>query len=160
MSFVLLYWRYIVMAVLAGAAAVQTLRLDHAKVEYARLESEYGQFKATVAAMGEKAKKEAAEKEAADRKRKDDADAENAKVRRDLAGVYDAYRRLRDSRSTGGGILPSAPAGAPSAATAAFDRGRLDSALSAFDRGVTGLLEEGDRAIADLDTARRWAQSR
>lgn len=140
----------VVIAGLGVALKVQTSRLDAVRAEYAA-------FRAQVEALGEAAKREAARIEAADKDRKGKADAENAKTKRDLAGLYTAYGKLRDSRS-GSGILPAAAPGAASPATAAFDRAALDRALSGFDRGVTGLLAEGDAAIADLDTARRWAQ--
>ena len=160
MTFLLANWRLVLLAVLIGAIGVQTWRLDRSQKAYASLQAEFEQFKGAVAALGEAAKKKAAEQESADKTKKEQADAENAKTRRDLAGIYAAYRSLRDSRGSGGSLLPAAPSGSTSPATAAFDRTGLDRALSEFDRGVTGLLEQGDQAIADLDSAKFWAQGR
>jgi len=157
MTFLLANWRLVLLAVLIGAIGVQSWRLDRSQKAYASLEAEFEQFKGSVKALGEKAKADAALQQAKDSERKAKSDAENAKTRRDLAGVYDAYRRLRDSRS-GGSLLPTTPSGSASPATASFDRTGLDRALSEFDRGVTGLLEQGDQAITDLNTAKAWAQ--
>ena len=110
---------------------------------------------------GEKAKEAARVKEMADKLAKDTADAENLKTKKDLDSLYAAYRSLRDQRArSGSGLLPAPPSGSASPATASFDRSALDNALSGFDKGVTGLIREGDQAIADLNTARTWAQKR
>ena len=133
-----------------GAWKIQTGRLDTVKAEY-------NVFKGGVAALGEQAKANAARIEAENKLRKGVADAENDKTKRDLAGMYAAYRSLRDTRSPGGSLLPATPADSASPAVAAFDRTGLDRALSDFDQSVTGLIEQGDEAIADLNTAKRWA---
>lgn len=146
-----------VVAAVAGFGAYQMHKYD--QVKYAALQSQFDTFRGGVAALGEQAKVDAAKTDAANKLNKDRADNENAKSRRDLDALYAAYRSLRDSRArSGGGLLPSAPAGASSPDVAAFDRQALDRALSGFDRGVEVLLREGDQAIADLDTAKRWAK--
>ena len=161
MPFLIANWRWIALGLaLVAAAAFGAYRMHrHDQIAYDALQAQFEAFKSKTAALGEAAKAVAAAKEAADKERKDKADAENAKTRRDLAGVYAAYRSLRDSRS-GGSLLPQAASGTASPATAAFDRTGLDRALSGFDRGVTGLLEQGDQAIADLNTAKAWAQGK
>lgn len=108
-------------------------------------------------ATNELARKRAIAKDEENRIAKEKADAQNAKSRRDLDGLYAAYRSLRD-QPRHGSLLPAAPSGAASPATATFDRASLDRALSGFDKGVTGLLSEGDAAIVDLNTAKRWAR--
>ena len=81
--------------------------------------------------------KEAADKvDETNRQTKEKADAANAKTKRDLAGLYDAYRSLRDQRRNGS-LLPEAPAGSPSPERITFDRKGFDSAISGFDQGVT-----------------------
>ena len=139
----------LVISGLGVALKVQTARLDAAKAEYAA-------FVAQTKAVGEAAEKAAKLKEAEDKKRKEDADAETARVRRDLAGVYDAYKRLRDSPSRR--TFSEAGGTAASPARACLDAAAANRALQAFDAGVAGLLEEGDRAIVDVNTARRWAK--
>lgn len=140
----------VVILVLGAAVKVQTSRLESVKNEYA-------QFKATTEALGKAAEVAKKKQEADDKEKKGKADAENAKTKRDLASLYDAYRSLRDQRARSG-FVPQAPSGATSAATASFDRGALDNALRGFDKGVAGLLREGDEAIADLNTAKEWAR--
>ena len=142
----------VVIAGLGIALKVQTSRLAAVKAEYA-------QFKGGVEALGKAAELAAKTKEAEDAVNKEKADAQNAKTKRDLAGLYAAYGSLRDQRARGS-LLPEAAAGAASPGRISFDRAGFDSALSGFDKGVTGLLEIGDQGIADLDTARRWAQGR
>ena len=142
----------VVIAGLGIALKVQTSRLDAVRAEYA-------QVKGGVEALGHAAELAAKTKEAEDAVKKEKADAQNAKTKRDLAGLYAAYGSLRDQRARGS-LLPEAAPGASSAVRIAFDRAGFDSALSGFDKGVTGLLAEGDGAIADLNTAREWARGR
>jgi len=83
-------------------------------------------------ATNELARKRALAKDAENRKAKENADAQNAKSRRDLDGLYAAYRSLRDQRQRS--LLPAAPATAASP-----DRITLDRA--ALDRGMELLME-------------------
>ena len=131
------------------------------KREHADLQpkiDELEKWKADAITAGEKAEQEKLAKEADDKKRKEESDAENAKTRRDLAGVYDAYRKLRDSRSAGSGGLSAPSPSAASPDRTCFDPAKLGAALRRLDEGVLGIAETGDKAIADLDTAKRWAQ--
>ena len=88
------------------------------------------------------------------KKDKERADNEN-KVNR--GRITSLSNQLRDARSARSYLPPAAP-GSTSPATIAFDRAALDAAIRRLDTGVQGLIDEGDAAIADLDTARRWAQ--
>ena len=74
----------VLIAALGIALKVQTGRLDAAKAEYAA-------FKVKVEILGEQAEKAAKTRELEDLATKKRADDENAKKKRDLAGVYDAY---------------------------------------------------------------------
>lgn len=132
------------------------------KVQSARLEScqnEYATFKAEVKALGEAAIRAAKQRELDDQKRKEQADAENAKTRRDMAGVYDAYKRLRDQRAAGG-FLPPAASGSSRPDRACFERAELERTLGTIDAGGAGIAKEGDEARIDLDTAKRWSATR
>jgi len=160
MTFLLANWRLVLLAVLLGVIGVQTWRLDRSQAEFKALEASFEQFKGSVRALGEKAKADVALQQAKDNERKAKSDAENSKTRRDLSGVYAAYRSLRDSRSSGGGGL-SAPGHAPGdPSRTCFDSAKFGAALRRLDEGVLGIAETGDQAIADLDSARRWAQGR
>ncbi len=143
---------------LAGNALLSKLYVG-AKQDVARVEQAYASFKAQVQVEGEAAQKKANEEIAAHKLAKEKADAENVKTKSDLVGVYTAYRSLRDQRSrAGSGFLSPAAPGSASPENITLNRTGLDSALSGFDKGVTGLLEQGDQAIADLNTAKTWAQ--
>lgn len=136
----------LVILAMGVALKIQTARLEAVKTEYA-------QFQANVASLGEIAKNEAAKKEAADKSRKAKADAEN---RRTIADLHTHIVSLRNARP-GGGIVPGAPTTSRSPDRATFDRAELERTLRAFDTGVAGLIAEGDEARINLDTARRWA---
>lgn len=140
----------VVIAGLGIALKVQTSRLDAVRAEYAG-------FVAQTKAIGEAAEKAARQKEVDDRKRKEAADADLNRARRDLAGLADAYRGLREQRARGG-FLPAPAPGAGSAARACFDRAELERTLGAIDAGGGRIAEEGDQARLGLDAAKRWAQ--
>lgn len=137
---------------LGVALKIQSARLDTCKAEYAT-------FKAEVKVLGDAAVKAAKERDAADKVKKEKADVQNAKSRRDLDGLYAAYRGLRDSRSRSGG-LSEAPTFAPSADRSCFNSAKFVGAVENLETGVLTILERGDGAIVDLDGARAWAQER
>lgn len=147
----------------ALAAGVVILGLGVAlKIQSSRLESckaEYAQFRAEVKVLGEAAIKAAKAREAEDKSRKEKADVQNAKSRRDLDGIYAAYRSLRDSR-TSSSRLPEAPAGSRRADLACFNRAELAGSMGILEEGVPRITEQGDAARLDLDTAKAWAQGR
>ena len=87
------------------------------------------------------------------KKDKEKADNENKVSRSRIASLSS---QLRDARS--GSYLPPATAGSASPATITLDRTALDAAIRRLDAGVQGLIDEGDQAVIDLDTAKRWAQ--
>ena len=88
------------------------------------------------------------------KKDKEKADNENKVSRSRISSLSN---QLRDARRATSYLPPAAP-GSPSPATIAFDRAALDAAIRRLDAGIQGLIDEGDAAIADLDTAKRWAQ--
>lgn len=126
----------------------------HDKKAYDKLNNTYLTFKAGVEVLGKQAIKEKAAKEAADKQRKENADKENTKLQTDLAA---ANKRLRDTRASGG-YLPPASAASKRPEVATINRTEFESAVKRLDAGVSGLVEKGDQARVDLDTARRWAQ--
>ena len=124
----------VVIVALGIAVKVQTSRLDAVKAEYA-------QFKGGIEALGKAAELAAKAKEAADKENKEKADAQNAKTKADLAGVYAAYRSLRDQRARGS-LLPEAAPGSASPDRITFDRAGFDSALSGFERALQDSLQK------------------
>ena len=136
-----------VMLGLVVALKVQTHRLESLRAEYA-------EFKANVEAIGKAAEKTAKDKEAKDKSNKEKADAEKKRLTADLAA---ALKRVRDSRSSGGGLSAPAPA-ADSADRTCFDPAKLATALRNLDAGILGIVESGSQAVSDLDTAKSWAE--
>jgi hypothetical protein len=111
-------------------------------------------FQAKVEALGEEAKKRVKEQEAKDKLKKEQADRENQVSSKRIA---DLSRQLRESRSAKRYVPPAAP-GSASPDRATFDRAELDGAIRRLDAGVQGLIDEGDTAVTDLNTARKWAK--
>ena len=137
----------LLVAGLGAAVKGQTSRLDTVRQEYA-------EFRAEVRAMGEAAQKAADTQKAADKLKKERADAYNKKV---VADLNTTVKRLRDERA-GSDFLPPTPAGSRSPETAAFNRPLLERAIRDFDKGVQGLVDEGSKAVIDLNTAKDWVK--
>lgn len=150
-------WRLVAagLALAAAAAFGATLMHKHDQKRYDALQARYETFVDKTMAEGAKAKKDAADKDAVYLKRKEEADAQNSAALATLAGTI---KRLRDARS-GSGFVPQAAACPGSPERAGFDRAELERALRTFDQEVQGLVDEGSRAVVDLDTAKKWAQS-
>lgn len=111
-------------------------------------------FRAKVELLGEQAKQKAKEQEAKDKLKKEQADSEN-KVSSDRIATLS--RQLRDERSRTR-YLPAPAPGSASPDRISFDRAELERAIQFLDGEVSGLFAEGDKAIVDLNTARRWAK--
>lgn len=145
------YWYVLVIAAallaLGGWGLKMKSERDAARVEYA-------DYRKTIAEGAVKAAEAALKKTIADQRKRDEADAENLRLQRDLAA---ATRRLRDARATGS-LVPAAASCPERPASACFNRDALERALRDFDAGIQGLVDEGGRAVIDLDTARRWAE--
>ena len=131
----------------SGAWVVQGWRLD-------ALQGRFDLFVGQVKAEGEKAAIESLAITKANERRKEQADHENIAA---LAALRADNLRLRNAR-TGGSFLPAAAAGAQSPDRIIFDRSELESAIRRLDVGVSGVIEQGDEARVNLDSARRWAQ--
>ena len=103
-----------------------------------------------------KAELQARAKEMADKLKKDTADAENKATVDRLNATIGKLRADADRRRAS--FLPAAPTASPSADTACFSRPEFVGAYGALLQGVRGLADEGSKAVADLDTAKKWAQ--
>lgn len=152
----------VVILALGVAVKVQTSRLEVAKQEFATFKAE---VKVLGDAQNEKTRLQDIENrktEAAAKLRKDKSDAENQRVKANLAGVYAAYRSLRDGNSGSGKLPNSAGAAtfAPSAARSCFDSPEFIGAIRSLETGILGITQQGDQAIVDLNTARKWAQDK
>ncbi len=131
---------------LTVALRIQSSRLASVKAEYAT-------FQMQVKAAGDIAEAKARAKEKTDLANKEKVDAENKKT---VAALRAESERLRNSR-TSVSFLPPNPTGTPSTNVTA-DRAKLEAALRAFDTDVAQLVDRGDQAIADLNSAKDWAR--
>jgi hypothetical protein len=127
------------------ALKVQTARLDATKQEYAG-------FVAKVKAEGEAAQARVKARETEDKLLKEKADAENKRLRTDLAATT---QRLRDAGTRFSAVSRLAPT-AQRSDLACFDRAELDAAVGGYQSAILGLVEKGAEAALDLDAVRRW----
>lgn len=142
--------------VLGGYGYIQTKRLDSCKEEHSR-------FVAQVEILGKSQAEKAREADAANQSRKEQADAEINRKKRDLDNLYSAYSSLRNSRSYSSPVPPASPA-AKDPDSACFDRKTLDRRLADADgilqEGAIAILHRGDEAIAQIESLKTWAASR
>ncbi len=153
MTFFLLYWKQIALAVAFGLLAAYA---GLQRVEKDAIRAEYAEYRTKVAEAARAAAAAALQRTIADEKRKEEADEENLRLRTALAATT---RKLRDARAASSFVPPSAP-GASRPEVAAFDRAELERALRELDQEIQGLIDEGDQAVIDLNTARNWARER
>ena len=131
----------IVMLVLTSLLGIQTHRLNSTKEEFLTYKTEAELLNKINEDRFNKAKAK--------------ADADKKKLVADNAALN---KRLRDERASTN-YVPQPTAGTTSPTTARFNRAELERALQSHIGAVTGLLEEGDGARIDLNTAREWAGS-
>jgi hypothetical protein len=132
--------------VLGGGLMWQTKRL-------ADVRAEFSEYRGGVEALGRQAEARARAQIESDRKIKELTDAENAAA---VANLTATVGRLRKQLAGGGGLSAAAPAaGGPDAAC--YDRAEFAGALRRLDEGFLGIAAEGAAAVADLNSAKRWA---
>jgi len=124
------------------------------KVQGARLEAANERLEA-IKLAGEIAQKEADRVAKADKERKDKSDAEN---KRSITMLRRDNERLRQSANSSSLPAPSTDSGSPD--RIAFDRAELDAAIRGFTAGVSDVITKGAEAVVNLDTAKKWAQSK
>jgi len=142
---------------LAVAASVAFLAMSASiywyKSRYEAVSKEYATFQATVKAQGELAAKEAARINADNLKRKETADAQNTKLRADVAALA---KRLRGTNPPESG-LPSVPADAKRIDIQCF---AADEFRRSYGTLVTDLRAIADQCAADavdVESVRDWA---
>lgn len=118
--------------------------------------AEYSDYRRNVAVAAQAAAEQALQKTIEDEKKKEKADEENLRLRTALDATT---RRLRDARAASS-FVPAAASCPSRPESASFDRTLLERALRDLDSEVQGLVDEGSRAVIDLDSAKRWAQER
>lgn len=151
MTFLLENWKLILMGLLLAIAAL-FFKLWRSEVE------DFAEFKAQVKVIGEVQAQETKKTNDHNEALRKESDNENAKTRRDLAGVYGAYASLRDQR-TRSRTVSSLPASASHPDTICFQREKFAGAVGVIETGVPVITRKGDDAIVDLNSARMWAKT-
>ncbi len=137
------------------ALRVQTTRLHDTKVEKERIELQFKGFVSETQRLGDEALKDAAIKTALGKSKQEKANEENVRT---IADLRAGHKRLRDEANARGSYLPTPGPEARSPESITFDRAELDRALRDHTQEVRGLVEEGDEARVNLDTAKTWGQ--
>ena len=149
MTWLLLNWKLVLVGMLIATLAAYGTAM---RLQRDGIRAEYAEYRTKVATAAQAAAEAALKRTIEDEKRKEKVDVENLRLRADLDATT---RRLRDARRDSS-FVPPAAANAPSPANATFDRAKLERAIQQLDDGVQELIAEGDRAIVDLDTAKKW----
>ncbi len=140
-------------AILAGIGAVLALGLAIMTHQYMSERDAFTAFRAEVKTLGEIAQKKADEQKLADAKNKEQSDAQYLAT---IDSLNRDLKRLRDSRTSGGGLRSPTPSPASPDRTC-FDPAKLASALRKLDEGILGIVESGSEAVIGLDSAKKWA---
>jgi outer membrane murein-binding lipoprotein Lpp len=130
----------IVILTLTGLLGIQTWRLD-------KVQKEFITYQAQVAVLN---------KVNQDRfnTQKGKIDAANKKLRADNVALN---KRLRDERASSNYVPPAGPT-STSPERVTFKRGELERTIQSLDVAIQGLIDEGDRARLNLDSAKEWAR--
>jgi len=145
---ILIPWYYRWLAF--GAVAAALLCFGYVK-GLMRGEANHADFVATVKAEGESAQKTVIARIAADKLKKEKADHENALSLAALRADNDRLRHARAGRS----FVPTTTPGAKDPDRACFKRADLERAIQRLDGRISGIVETGDIARVNLDTAKK-----
>lgn len=156
------FWYVIPLVALSLSTMLYKHQATSERNQRLNIQAEFDQFKVGVRLAGESQIKRNHDHEAQDKLNKENSDKSNAKVKSDLNTAYADLKRLRNSSTanSGGGLLPPTGPGSPSPDKLCFDKPFLGRALQEYEDSVTGLLEEGDQGIADLNTSKEWIKNR
>lgn len=136
----------LIVLTLGIALKVQSSRLESCKAEHKAFVSE-------VERLGNEAKLKAKQVDQENKLKKEKADEDLRKLR---SANNELSKRVRDN-SRSSFVPPTGPVtGKPE--TACFDQGAIDGAIKRFAERVTGIVEQGQEAITDLNNAKQWAQ--
>lgn len=127
----------VIVLVLGIALKVQSSRLESCKAEHKAFVSE-------VERLGK-------EQELNFKAKKQKADDELKKLK---SVNNDLSKRVRDNASTSF-VQPSTATGKPD--LACYESTSLNDAIRNFATGVSGIIEQGQSAVTDLNNAKQWA---
>lgn len=141
---------------LSATVWVQTSRLETRTIELKAKTKQYDDFVLAVKVIGEDQEKKTKETEAKHKQLVKEKNDENSLAHAKLANTA---KRLRDKRSAGSGLVPTAPSGTSRPELACYSRAELDTALRTFTGDTGELVIEGESNSIDLNTAKSWSQS-
>lgn len=159
LSLLIANWRWVLMGLLLAALGIQTWRLGNAEDALESVQTAYSEYRGGVKALGEAAAKRAALQALRDLQDKERADDEAKRnTDRFTADIGRLRQQLDNARRS---TVPPAPTGSKCPdGQACFDRADLERALGKLLADVRGLADEGSKVVIDLDSAKRWANSR
>ena len=128
----------LIVLTLGIAVKVQSSRLETCKLEHQAFVNEVQRL--------------AKEQELTNKVKKLKADDELKKLK---SVNNDLSKRVRDNANTSF-LQPSTTTGKPD--LACFNSETLDGAIRQFALGVSGIIEQGQSAVTDLDNAKQWAR--
>jgi hypothetical protein len=129
---------------------------DHERARANKAETALVNFKASVKAAGEQAKRDAARQAAADLRNKERAD-EDYKAKFAVLTARAERVRVSDAARI---YVPAPSPTTRSPDLACFDRAELDGAIKQLVGRVRGLAGKSDERALELETAREWARGR
>ena len=124
--------------------------------EAAATKAEYAGFVAKTDAIGKAQEAAAKIKDAENKAKQEKANAENARTRTALTTALNGLRHSNPRGVT----VPAAAASSKRPDLACYSRPELVGAVGSFVEAVRGLADEGSAGAVDLNTAKRWAQSK
>lgn len=153
-----LYLEAAVVAALLAFAGWMWVQKNVAVLKLGELRTEFTAFKAQQSEAAAKQARDVLAKTVAAERAKEESDAENEKLRNQLAA---ATRKLRESNPVSGGSAgPARPGSKCPDGQTCFDTAEYQRADGKFVEGARGLADESTALNADLDTAKTWAQKR
>lgn len=144
-------WRLILEVVIVGLLVAYGITM---RTERDIARAEYSEFRREVAIAAQAAAEQALKKTIADEKRKEEADADNLRLRGDLDLLT---RRLRDTHSDSR-FLSAATTCPSSPEEAAKYKAEYERAYRKFVSGLRDLGDECSGETIDLNTAKVWAE--
>lgn len=162
LAFLLSNWRTVGVLLLVGLLgsyiAVLRIQRDEARADFRVEHAAFETFKVKVAAEGEIARQRAEAIAAHDELLKEEADEEHRQALDTLRADVGRLRRERDDARSR--FLPPTAAGPGSPDLACFDRAEYLGAYRDLVSEIRGAVDEGSKAVIDLNAAKRWVGER
>ena len=153
----LIKWVIIISLVLGFGGVCAYKMHEHDQIELDQVKADFNAFKGGVAALGKAAADRARLADTINQQNKEASDADHKTELAALQRTITGLRGERAKRGTSGGFVPEAPRPTGSPALVTSERPLLDGALRTLDTEVQGLVDEGSKAVVDLNAGKKWA---